>query len=54
MPLGIPADVFALLACPCADHGRLEVDGSRLVCVICGAHYDVKDGIPVLLPPSGD
>lgn len=54
MPLGIPADVFELLACPCPDHGSLVVDGSRLACLVCGAHFDVTDGIPVLLPPSGE
>jgi uncharacterized protein YbaR (Trm112 family) len=52
MPLGIASDVFDLLACPCPDHGKLTVDGSQLACSVCGAHYDVKDGIPVLLPRS--
>ena len=52
MPLGIAADVFALLACPRSDHGALAVDGSRLVFTVCGTHYDVTDGIPVLLPPA--
>ncbi len=52
MPLGIPADVFALLACPNPDHGALEADGSRLRCTVCGTHFDVVDGIPILLPPT--
>lgn len=39
-----------LIACPNPDHGRLRVDGNGYVCEACGAHFEIRDGIPVLLP----
>ena len=50
-PLGIAADLWDLLACPCPAHAPLEVDASedRLVCTTCRASFEVRDGIPVLL-----
>lgn len=42
-------DLVALLACPCDQHGPLQIvdDGLRADC--CGRVYPVVDGIPVLL-----
>src|SRR5581483_84816 len=50
------ADLVALLACP-ACHGDLDgIKGlsraAALRCRVCGACYPVRDGIPILLPPS--
>jgi uncharacterized protein YbaR (Trm112 family) len=43
--LGISPDLLAILVCP-ADHGKLKVDKSDLVCDVCGRRYEVRDGIP--------
>lgn len=60
-PLGISAQVWDLLACPCPAHGELVVDedAQRVACSSCGRQYEVLDGIPVLLldeatPASGE
>ena len=49
--LGIPAELWDVLACPCPDHAPLRADEatSRLVCTTCGRSFEVRDGIPVLL-----
>lgn len=41
-----------LLACP-ACRGALDWQPERLECRGCGAVYEVRDDIPVLLPPGG-
>jgi len=58
--LGLDPLLLEILACPCSDHGALDVDGERrlLVCQICGRGFPVRDGIPVMLldeavPPGG-
>lgn len=50
-PLGIPAEVWDLLACPCPQHAPLAADeaNGRIVCTRCRTSFDVRDGIPVLL-----
>lgn len=50
-PLGIPADVWEILACPCPAHGRVEPDqaSGTIVCTVCGRRFPVRDGIPVML-----
>lgn len=50
-PLGIPAEVWAILACPADDHGAVEPDvrAGVVVCTVCGRRYPVRDGIPVML-----
>ncbi|NUT05578.1 MAG: Trm112 family protein [Hamadaea sp.] len=43
--------IIGILACP-ADHASLDYDGvaEELVCTRCATVYEVRDGIPVLLP----
>jgi phosphomannomutase len=55
-PFGIAEELWAVLACPCPDHGSLtgEVgaagpDSHRLVCTMCGARFPIRNGIPVML-----
>ncbi len=50
-PLGMPAALWDVLACPCPDHGALTVDetAGQLVCTVCGHRFDVRDGVPVML-----
>ncbi|MBW2992839.1 Trm112 family protein [Candidatus Woesearchaeota archaeon] len=47
----IDEELFRILVCP-ACKGELEYnkDKSRLLCRKCGKVYDIKEGIPVLLP----
>lgn len=39
-----------LLACPNPDHGTLSRQVDAFVCDVCGARFEIRDGIPVLLP----
>lgn len=39
-----------LIACPNPDHGTLVAADDGYTCTACGAHFDVRNGIPVLLP----
>lgn len=39
-----------LIACPNPDHGTLQAVDGGYVCQTCGAHFEIRDGIPVLLP----
>ena len=50
-PLGIPADLWDVLACPCPAHGAVRPDDAsgRVVCTVCGRSFEVRDGIPVML-----
>lgn len=60
-PFGIAPELWAVLACPCDAHGALiasetsETSGTQtpqtreLVCTVCGAHFPVRGGIPVML-----
>ena len=50
-PLGIPADLWDVLACPCPEHGAVRPDeaSGRVVCTVCGRSFEVRDGIPVML-----
>lgn len=50
-PLGISADLWAILACPCPAHAPVTADLStaRIVCTACGRSFEVRDGIPVML-----
>ncbi|MBI1351163.1 MAG: Trm112 family protein [Actinomycetales bacterium] len=50
-PLGIPADLWDVLACPCPEHAPVEADEARgvIVCTACARTFEVRDGIPVML-----
>jgi len=50
-PLGIPADLWDVLACPCPEHAPVRADEGRgvIVCTSCERTFDVRDGIPVML-----
>ncbi len=65
-PLGISADLWEILACPCPAHAPVTADlsAARIVCTSCERSFEVRDGIPVMLldeavppaptDPSGD
>ncbi len=38
-----------LIACPKPDHGTLELRDGAYVCQTCGARFEIRDGIPVLI-----
>jgi glycosyltransferase involved in cell wall biosynthesis/uncharacterized protein YbaR (Trm112 family) len=44
-------DIVALAVCP-ECRGRLDWNAERPACAVCNTHFDVVDGIPVLLPTS--
>ena len=50
-PLGLDADLLAILACPDTHHTALTVDeaAAELVCPTCSRGFPVRDGTPVLL-----
>ena len=41
--------LLEILVCPKCK-GKLKESKDRLLCEKCGKEYEVKDGIPVLLP----
>ena len=49
--LGIPADLWDVLACPCPQHAPVTADEAtgRVVCTACQTSFEVRDGIPVML-----
>lgn len=55
IPWGIAPDLWAVLACPCPAHGAItpgpDSQTPELVCTVCGTHFPVRDGIPVMLLP---
>lgn len=60
-PFGISPQLWEVLACPCADHGKLipmpgggDPADDRLVCTVCGSRFPIRDGIPVMLVDSAD
>jgi uncharacterized protein len=50
-PLGIAAELWDILACPCPDHAPVAPDeaSGQVVCTRCGTRFDVRDGVPVML-----
>lgn len=47
-------DLLPILACPnCKSALRLTEDEQQLICDQCRVAYQIEDGIPVLLPDSG-
>ena len=52
-PDPLPKDLFDLLACPvCKGDLRYTKTKTGLVCAKCKYTYPIKEGIPLLLPPS--
>lgn len=47
----IPKELLEVLCCP-SDKGELNYDPDKaiLTCKKCKKNYEVKDGIPILLP----
>ena len=50
-PLGVSAELWEVLACPCDAHGAVVPDLATMevVCTVCGRRFPVRDGIPVML-----
>ena len=50
-PLGISADLWDVLACPCPQHAPVEPDlaAGAVVCTRCRTSFAVLDGVPVML-----
>lgn len=48
-------ELLSLICCPsCRADLSYDAEKNRLTCTACGAVYEVKDGIPILLPaPDG-
>jgi uncharacterized protein YbaR (Trm112 family) len=53
-PFGLDERLWQILVCPAPDHGTLIADepASQLVCTQCGARFDVRDGLPIMLLPE--
>jgi uncharacterized protein YbaR (Trm112 family) len=49
--LGIAADLWDLLACPCPEHAPVAADeaSQRVVCSRCRTSFEVREGVPVML-----
>ncbi len=55
----LDADLFDSLACPACREGGLRGPGlergdGEIVCTRCDARYEVREGIPILLPPGSE
>lgn len=51
----IDESLLAILACPlCDDRPALRLDGEWLICDQCRHRFPIRDGIPHLLPESGE
>jgi len=49
----IPNELFDILACPLCKAGlKYNNDKTKLVCPKCKKEYEIKEGIPILLPPD--
>lgn len=47
----LPKSLFDILACPaCKSSLVYNLTKTKLVCIKCKKEYDIKEGIPVLLP----
>ncbi len=47
-------ELLDILACPvCKGELVYEEEKQRLICGKCRVYYEIRDGIPVLLPDSG-
>ena len=49
----IPKELFDILACPLCKAGlKYNKEKTKLECSKCKKEYDIKDGVPILLPPE--
>lgn len=47
----INKELFDILACPkCRGDLGYNKDETKLVCLKCKKNYEIKEGIPILLP----
>lgn len=52
--MGLNADLLKVLACPlCKESVREDEKRQELVCDACSLAYEIRDGIPIMLPDSG-
>lgn len=42
-------DLLSILRCPVCEGDQIKNDNTKLICSSCGASYDLKGGIPVVL-----
>lgn len=50
----ISRELLNILACPvCKGDLLYEEEKGRLVCGRCRVYYEIKEGIPILLPEAG-
>ncbi len=50
----LDSKLLDILACPvCKGDLKYDRDRDILICEKCMVYYEVRDGIPVLLPDSG-
>ena len=49
----LSSELLDILACPvCKGSLLYKKDKNQLICKRCKEKYEVKDGIPILLPPE--
>ena len=46
--LHLPELLLTMLVCP-VDRGNLYRSGEALICTVCGRHYLIRDGIPIMI-----
>lgn len=47
----IPEELFKILACPtCKADLKYGKEKKTLVCTKCKEEYEIRDGVPILLP----
>ncbi len=42
-------ELLKILACPVCK-GDLKLEKNKLICLSCKKEYEIKEGIPILLP----
>lgn len=52
--MALNADLLKVLACPiCKKPVREDEERKELICDACSLAYEIRDGIPIMLPDSG-
>jgi len=47
----IPKKLYEILACPvCKSNIKYNPNKTSLICLKCNKSYEIKNGIPILLP----